>query len=129
MPSKDRPNESTDGSPRKLPPPINRERDFTSASTVTTVTTDSHGEKEITSAQEASQATKEGEESGVERDDDEETPRPVFVPCAPLLRDDSSQDALSNASVRTLRMDGCSLKAASLEILGEFRPDVLHEAI
>jgi hypothetical protein len=43
--------------------------------------------------------------------------RPVFTPSAPLLREDAGLEGAASA-VRTLRLDGCSLKAASLEILG-----------
>lgn len=94
-----RPNESTDSLPRTLPPV-------------------SEVGKDLPSAPEVGVTTKEGVEVGSDGIDGEEQPRPVFAPCAPLLRDDTSLEGGSNSAVRTLRMDGCSLKAASLEILG-----------
>ncbi len=56
-------------------------------------------------------------------------PRPIFTPSAPLLRDDAVVAVGSSAgasSLRTLRMDGCILKAGSLEVLG---PAIRHSQI
>lgn len=70
----------------------------------------------------------EHDEPGTGSNRDEENERrsrySSCVPSAPLLRDEEEGGVDLPAAVQTLRMDGCGLRMAVLESLGEFDPGV-----